>query len=104
MNPEAPMSDDAPTLFDEHGTPPEFCPTEWMFTTETIAGARTFLAGLEAPGEVWEYRGRYYPVRASSADAFWLRGAGATLIPPEDDALHHHLDRFLDTLMEGEAG
>jgi hypothetical protein len=74
--------------------PPEFSPTEWMFTTETISGARTFLAGLEAPGEVWELHGRYFPVRSASEDASWLRSAKATLIPPEDDPLHHHLDTF----------
>jgi len=81
-------------LFGE-ATPAEFDATEWMFTTETIAGARTFLAGLGVPGELWEYGGRYYPVRIGSPDAAWLRTAGAALIPPEDDLLHHRLDRFL---------
>lgn len=100
------MTDDTlgSALLGEGGPSPEFSPLEWMFTTETIAGARTFLAGLEAPGEVWELRGRYFPVRSSSEDASWLRSAGATLIPPEDDALHHHLDTFLVSLTEGPTG
>lgn len=85
-------------LGESGGAPPEFRPTDWMFTTETVAGARTFLAGLEAPGELWELHGRYFPVRSHSADASWLRTAGATLIPPEDDHLHHQLDTFLLTL------
>jgi hypothetical protein len=88
-------------LFGE-GVPVEFCATDWMFTTETIAGARTFVAGLCGRGEVWEHGGRYYPVRAGSTDAFWLRTAGATLIPPEDDALHYELDEFLLTVGEGQ--
>jgi hypothetical protein len=86
-------------LFGE-AAPGEFSPTDWMFITETIAGARTFLAGLGAPGELWEHGGRYYPVRAGSPDASWLQAAGATLIPPEDDLLHHGLDQFLHSLAE----
>jgi hypothetical protein len=80
--------------------PGEFSPTDWMFTTATIAGARTLLAGLDAPGELWEHGGRYYPVRARSRDATWLQAAGATLIPPEDDLLHHGLDQYLKTLTD----
>lgn len=83
---------------------PEFCRTDWMFTTETIAGARTFLVGLDGPGEVFEYRGRYYPVQTGSEDASWLRSAGASVIPPEDDALHYHLDRYLRGIPEGSIG
>jgi hypothetical protein len=73
----------------------EFRATDWMFTTETIAGARTFVEGLDGPGEVWEHMGRYYPVRVASEEAAWLREAGASLIPPQDDALHHELDQIL---------
>ena len=83
---------------------PAFCPTDWMFTTETIAGARTFLAGLDGPGAVFDYRGRYFPVRAGSDDAAWLRSAGAALIPPEDDQLHHHLDGYLRDLAREATG
>jgi hypothetical protein len=106
MNGEASMPDDmlSLVLLGQADPPPAFCPTEWMFTTETIAGARTFLAGLDGPGEVLEYRGRYFPLRAGSEDAAWLRSAGATLIPPEDDPLHHHLDRFLRELAEEASG
>lgn len=106
MNTGAPMTDDTLglALLGRHDAPPEFRRTEWMFTAATIAGARTFLAGLDAPGEVFEYRGRYFPVRAASEDAAWLRSVGAALIPPADDALHHHLDRFLHIITDEAAG
>jgi hypothetical protein len=84
-------------LFGE-ALPGDFRATDWMFTTETIAGARTFVEGLDGPGEVWEHRGRYYPVRVASQDAAWLRAAGASLVPPQDDGLHHDLDQFLRTV------
>jgi hypothetical protein len=85
---------DPPEPFGESGER-AFVPTDWMFTARSIAGARTFVEGLSGPGEVWEYHGRYYPVRRGSVDACWLRDAGASLIPPEDDRLHHELDAVL---------
>jgi hypothetical protein len=91
-------------LLDDVTAPAEFSPIEWMFTTETIAGGRTFLSGLAAPGELWEYNGRYFPVRAGSDEAVWLRGAGATLIPPRADAFHHRLDAIVAGLAHGVAG
>lgn len=81
--------------------PLPFTPTDFMFTAATLAGARTFLAGLNAPGELYEYEGRYYPVRRGSEDARWLVEAGATFIPAEDDLLHHNLDPVLAALQRG---
>lgn len=74
---------------------PPYDPRTYMFTTRTVAGARTFADHLPSPSEVWELEGRYYPVARNSEDAAWLRNHGASLIPPEDDALHQEFDPFL---------
>ncbi|HEX8691429.1 MAG TPA: hypothetical protein VF746_03215 [Longimicrobium sp.] len=74
---------------------PPFDPRTYMFTTRTIAGARTFADHLPSPGEVWELEGKYYPVKRNSEEAAWLRDHGASLVPPEDDALHQEFDPFL---------
>lgn len=88
-------------LFDPPPVEP-FDPLHYLFTTETVAGARAFAEGLGGPAEVWELDGRYYPVRRHSTEAGVLRHRGAELVPPEDDDLHMGLDRLLIDLQRAD--
>ncbi len=76
----------------------------FLFTTNTVAGARAFAAALEGRGEVWELNGRYYPVRRNSDEARLLRRRGAEVVPPDDDALHMILDPLLSAMQRADAG
>lgn len=81
-----------------------FDPLSFLFTTATVSGARAFAEGLPGCPEVWELRGRYYPVQRNSPEAEILRRAGAELLPPADDRLHMELDGLLLALQRTDSG
>ena len=80
--------------------PAAFDPLRFLFTTQTVSGARDVAAALGAHGEVWELRGEYYPVRRWSPEAAILRSEGAELVPAADDELHMGLDALLAALQQ----
>ena len=99
--------DEAATGGDDLLDPPALEPYEplrYLYTTKTVAGAREFASALGGPAEVWELDGRYYPVRRNSTGAGLLRHRGATLIPPEDDALNMEMDALLTGLQRADGG
>jgi hypothetical protein len=85
---------DPADLFDAEPVEP-FDPLTYLFWTATIAGARDVAGALGRHTEVWELRGRYYPVKRGSSEADILRRAGAELLPAADDALHMEFDALL---------
>lgn len=88
---------DAAHLFDPEPLDP-YEPLDFLFTTETVVGARAFASALPGPGQVWELAGRYYPVRRNSTDAVLLRDRGAEVLHEEDDEMQMNLDRLLTGL------
>lgn len=102
------LPDDSPSpggddLLDPPPVEP-YAPLDYLYTTRTVAGAREFSGGLGGPAEVWELKGRYFPIRRNSTEAGLLRHRRASLIPPEDDALHMDLDALLTGLQRADSG
>jgi hypothetical protein len=77
---------------------PEFDPLDFVFTANTIGGARYLAGGLPGSGGVWELGGRYFVASAGSDEALLLERRGACAIPEADDALHSSLDPLLAAL------
>jgi hypothetical protein len=72
-----------------------FDPVRFLFTTATVTCAREIASALGQLTDVWELRGRYYPVRRGSPEADILQRAGAEIVPRGDDALHAGMDTLL---------
>lgn len=101
------MDTDQPEPEDILGEPPPLAPHDpraYLLTARTAAGARLLARNLSGPGEVWELDGVYYAVKRSSPNAVWLADQGASLVPPEDDALHMELDALLIALQRSDGG
>lgn len=75
-----------------------FDPLDFVFTAETIGGARYLASGLPGIGKVWELRGRYFVAAHGSDEALLLERRGACLVPADDDRLHSGLDPILSAL------
>lgn len=94
--------DPAAGLFDDLEPIEPYDPLAYLFFTATVAGAREYAGALGLHTEVWELRGRYYPVRRGSTEADILRRAGAEVVPAGDDALHMELDGLLLALQRAD--
>jgi hypothetical protein len=80
-----------------------FDPLGYLFTADTVDGARALAGALSGPAEVYELDGTYYAAKRRSREAALLQERGATLIPPEDDRLHMALDSLLLALQRADA-
>lgn len=75
-----------------------FDPLDFVFTAESIGGARYLASGLPGRGAVWELGGRYFVASRGSDEALLLERRGACEVPENDDELHSSLDPILAAL------
>jgi hypothetical protein len=85
-------------LFEVASETAPFDPLDFVFTAETIGGARYLASGLPGTGEVWELNGRYFVAARGSDEALLLERRGAHAVPEQDDDLHCGLDPILSAL------